>query len=338
MNKTDKINQHYVPQFYLRNFSIDTKKNSIGTYLITSNTFINSTKIKNQASKKYYYGEDGLIEDELGKWESKQSPLVKSIIQGNLPQIGTENHKILISLFSLLHLRNPIIIDNFKKLLNVTGEIKHSNFLTEEALEEYTKKMGFKFFNILSELLRDLHFKTLKNKTHIPFITSDFPVVRYNLYLEKFSTEVASIAYGISGIKFFLPLDSETCLVLYDSNIYKIGNKKDKYIDITDPKEINQLNLLQVLNNSPKLFFGKNISEIYLNDLVTIKKKENFNIQNTYPVKKGNIVLAERCINIRLKISCIKIHSKAKHITHIINNDAPLRKHYQNLVNAGKII
>ena len=51
--KNDKRRQHYVPKFYLRNFSEDKK--SIGIYFFEKNKIINHASIKDNLWKEYFY-------------------------------------------------------------------------------------------------------------------------------------------------------------------------------------------------------------------------------------------------------------------------------------------
>jgi len=49
-------NQHYVPQFYLRSFSNDSR--SIGLWFASQDRIIMNASISNMASKSYLYGKD----------------------------------------------------------------------------------------------------------------------------------------------------------------------------------------------------------------------------------------------------------------------------------------
>src|SRR5690349_7669592 len=97
-------NHHYVPQFYLRNFSIDEKQVAVGLYLHEKNIFT-TTAIDNIASKKYLYGKDNIIEDALAQLEGDIATLFKIWIPGfilppeNSPAFNAVKHFILIQLF-----------------------------------------------------------------------------------------------------------------------------------------------------------------------------------------------------------------------------------------------
>ncbi|WP_186429660.1 DUF4238 domain-containing protein [Clostridium sp. BSD9I1] len=69
--------QHYVPKFYLRNFS-NNKKN-IGMFRHKDKKFILNASIKSVAYSIFLYGEDGKLENFLSKFESKCAEIIRKI-------------------------------------------------------------------------------------------------------------------------------------------------------------------------------------------------------------------------------------------------------------------
>ena len=70
-------NQHYVSQFYLKNFSLDRK--TIGTLILSSNKFIENAPIKNQCSKDNFY-QDKNYEIALSELEADTSVIFDKIM------------------------------------------------------------------------------------------------------------------------------------------------------------------------------------------------------------------------------------------------------------------
>ncbi|HEX2983013.1 MAG TPA: DUF4238 domain-containing protein, partial [Ignavibacteriales bacterium] len=62
----ERKNQHFVPQFYLRNFS--ENKKSLCDYNLSNNKYIKNASIKDMASQNYFYGKDENIEKLLSKY------------------------------------------------------------------------------------------------------------------------------------------------------------------------------------------------------------------------------------------------------------------------------
>lgn len=324
MNTTKTVNQHYIPQFYLRNFSVN-HENRINVFSLKTNEFNKMTPIKKQASGEYYYGEDGVIEGILQALESKQARLIKRIFEGQLPKRKSVGERDLYELFATTHIRNPVIVEYFGNMSREAGYSDVYKVLGEGSLEKHAKEMGFKHLNTITNYLVDLDYKVLVNNTENSFITSDLPVVRYNKYLELYSNTNNTIAYSISGFKMFLPLSANMCLLLFDSKTYKIGNKKDRFVTVNCGKEVDQINLLQVLSCESKIYFNEKVTEAYIKKLVATSRKKRYADLSKSSVRKGEFLVTERCVNIKMNIPFIKIHSNAKRNIIVSNEGLPLR-------------
>ncbi|MDL2227229.1 DUF4238 domain-containing protein, partial [Deltaproteobacteria bacterium OttesenSCG-928-M10] len=64
-------NQHYIPQFYLKNFASDDLGKAINLYNLKSKKHIRNVPIRHQASRDYFYGKDLKIENFLAKLETE---------------------------------------------------------------------------------------------------------------------------------------------------------------------------------------------------------------------------------------------------------------------------
>jgi hypothetical protein len=132
-----KENQHFVPKFYLRNFSWEGNKGQVGVFNIKNNLFIPQARLKTQAYKKNYYGKDGYVEDELSKVESTCSILISKILSlGKPPDRLTNDHRSLLFFVMLSILRNPIHENTFNELTKKTYEL-----IYPKATEEVREKM-----------------------------------------------------------------------------------------------------------------------------------------------------------------------------------------------------
>ena len=57
-----RIEHHYVPQFYLREFSTNPGRNEIGIYNFKNNFLFYKAPLKHQAKEKALYGKDDVLE------------------------------------------------------------------------------------------------------------------------------------------------------------------------------------------------------------------------------------------------------------------------------------
>ncbi|HLO42895.1 MAG TPA: DUF4238 domain-containing protein [Leadbetterella sp.] len=330
--KTQKKNQHYIPKFYLRNFSYLQNGKQIGLFNLISGKYFPTGKLKTQGSKPFFYGYDGVIEEALSKIEDKISKTIQDIIKTqSLPQKNSLDQENLLMFVALTHLRNPVIINSiteqskhFEKLINESQPDSAKKFATPEITHRNAIDMVLSILPNTIERLKDLEYKILINETSTSFITSDFPVALYNQFLESKKWKHGKTGFANVGLQIFIPLNPKITLTLFDSGIYKIGEKKKHKIVIRVVNDILQLNALQLLNCHESIFFNENISENYIRTLISRTNgynkpnqvKSSLNFINTEsdpnPEYKNLMIMGSTDLEIKLKISGINLNSKSK--------------------------
>ncbi|MEF3080578.1 DUF4238 domain-containing protein [Winogradskyella poriferorum] len=337
-SNTEKANQHYVPKFYLRHFSYLNNLNQIGVFNTKSEFFIKDGKLKKQASKKYFYGKDGVLEDFYQNLENILAPLVLKYIQNeNIPKQFSSEQSDMLHLIFTMESRNPMRVNLMRQtLLEQKDRVDKidSTFYNQEKqdiLNQFVKNENL--HKIMLDNLKgrvmlamDLNFKLLKNTTNHPFITSDFPVVKYNQFMES-QNWFDGMNYngsGWIGQQIFFPLNEQYLLIIFDSDIYKVGNRKESVVEISNTNSVDSLNILQFLNCTNNIFFNHSASEHYIRTLFDKSKKyRKGNQLVNYDLKvmsedgiedDNSIILATTTSNIetKLKLEKIKIHSKGK--------------------------
>jgi hypothetical protein len=112
---TEKKNQHYIPKFYLRNFSYLNDKKQIGIFNINNQFFYQTSKLKTQGSKNFFYGNDGVIEESLTNFEGLFSQTINQIIMTReIPKFNSKEHIEMCHFITLTDLRNPIKVEGIK--------------------------------------------------------------------------------------------------------------------------------------------------------------------------------------------------------------------------------
>jgi hypothetical protein len=333
--KTEKKNQHYVPKFYLRNFSYQENGKQIGVYNVSNQKYIIKAPIRTQGSKAFFYGSDGRIEDALSLVEDDQAKVLKRIIiDSQLPLKKTRDHSTLTEFVVITNQRNPIshnIIKNhitqFERKLSEETSGNNVDSLISQITDEEIVRMSLSNFAHHSEGIKDLDYKLLCNRTSIPFITSDNPILKYNQFLESKKWPYGKTGYAQVGLQMLIPISSQLLILFYDPGIYKVGCKKQKVVNITNTVEINQINLLHFINCFSTIFFDQ-VNETYIRELHNKAMKynranrgfieehylfyEGENIESMATKKKDLIITGATECKISLNISCIKIHSKGK--------------------------
>jgi hypothetical protein len=348
----NKKNQHYIPKFYLRNFSYDGNNCEIGIFNIFNEKYVTRAKLKTQGSKNFFYGVDGEVENNLAKIESILAKLIKNIISNKTPpKKNSDEHFVLLLFVAITEARNPVRIEVFKKhfsqmeekLKELSPDVEMDKFFPELTHEEHIK-LSFSSVDEVIHHINDLDFKILINKTSNPFITSDFPIVKYNQFLEQKKWKHSKSGYALVGLKIFIPLSPELTIVFFDSSIYKIGNKKDRTVVITKKEDIDQLNILQFVNCLSTIFFNKMITEDYILFLNNQSKKysraNDPKLEMSYIIGKDDdkqeilsgkenlMIFNSTDCEINLNPSFLKIHSNGKH--HKLNSTlAQVRRPYK---------
>ncbi|MGN0227051.1 MAG: DUF4238 domain-containing protein [Paludibacteraceae bacterium] len=255
----EKKNQHYVPQFYQRNFSDDGK--TTGVFVLGISKYISASPIKNQASADYFYSKNLKIEDAISKLEALANEAIDSVLTNPYNSKFLEREKDALYVFVIIQLGRTLsqtkkleaAIDalskeTLRKILEkdrVSGRNEYAE-ITDEVLESVriglTEPGLFAVGNFakIVNLCRDLKCKVIINKTAIPFITSDNPVCLTNQFLDKMKVDTNGL--GQRGLQLLMPLSPLVAILYYDSEVYKVGSVSKQYVEITDKVEIEKIN------------------------------------------------------------------------------------------------
>lgn len=278
---TNKKNQHYIPKFYLRNFSYNNNKKQIGLFNLSTNFFFQAATLKDNGSKNFFYGADGIIEEYLSKAENNFANIIRDIIANRaLPEKYSKEHIDLLYFVALTDFRNPSRVENIKqqrkevekRILELQEDTDLQKICPERTHEEIVALSLLNTSKVMKMIL-DLDYKLLINKTSMPFITSDFPVVKYNQFLEKKRWRYGKTGYSSIGLQIFIPLDSKLTILLYDDTIYRVGVKKNNTMNITNINDVDKLNTLQFINCIDSVFFDEKANEIYIKRIHKSSKK-----------------------------------------------------------------
>ena len=278
----DNKNQHYVPQFYLRNFSSDGK--NIAAYHIEQRKVLGLVPIKDQCSKNYFY-QNLDVEKQLGEIEAENSEIIAKILAGKYSELSQGE---LLNIRAFIMLQNSrtkhsadLIRNAASKMKTLLLSMKPAKDLKKQLseIDETMRGSVDLMMNIFPEMFLqslDLSMKLIINQTDRPFITSDDPVFEYDQYLESICD---SLSYGIGskGIEIFMPISAKLMLLLYDSRIYKIGTRKSCQVFVTQRNDVDQLNLLTVLYSDRVIYYEDGtISESEISQLVQKAKRFAF--------------------------------------------------------------
>ena len=272
----EKKKQHFVPKLLLRHFSNEIKKAKINIFNVETEFYRVNCPLDSQAQEDYFYGEDKVIEDALGKIEDSAAPIIAEIIKEKKIPVRNSEKYIILHLFSIIlsyrtknssEKLNEVVDKTIKELAKYDDRL---GALIKDDLSIKLKNAPAQSLSAVAKGVKyanDLELILLINNTKKKFITSDNPCNRYNQYLESRNHPGSHLGLFSKGLQFFFPISPDLMLVYYDKWAYKFGNKKDKEIFLTNENDINQLNLLQLANCHKICIFDDSVSEMYLKNL-----------------------------------------------------------------------
>lgn len=316
---------HYVPKFYLKNFSQDSL--SINIYNISRDKTINNANLKNQCYKDYFYGRDDKVEKALGGIEGAASEIFREIIKHqSAPQPFTKEHMRLVLFVLIQHNRTTYAVDTLNE---ITDKFAKKLLAAEKSLNLHdldklkvsiTEAGAFSVANATSALhfALDLKCKVLIAKEGTEFITSDNPAILYNQLFEKLDY-MSAIGLSCKGLQIFLPISPTILLHYYDSNCYKVGDRKSNAVRITELRDMDSLNKLQLVNASENIYFSsaQNSRISMLKAASALRPINKTNISShvnweTNTQRSELWVSSKQSNKTNLSLACVKILDKAQ--------------------------
>ena len=289
---TEKKKQHFVPRFYLRNFSLNAEGKKISLFNFAACKYVSCSNLYDQAYKNYFYGEDLTIEDALADLEKEAAKIINStLLNDTVPMMGSDEHHILLVFIMFLRQRTVYAADElneaFDKIMKSIAsedpkappDLERFNFVLTQPVQQALANTAS-----VIPLALDLKFKLIINRTAQAFITSDHPVVFYNQFLEPRKIPGGKTGIACKGLEVFLPLSPTHLLILFDSDVYKVGTKNSALIHVTNETDVEKLNILQCINADKNLYFNQTVGEDRIRQLV--KQSSRFRRQIKVDIDK----------------------------------------------------
>ena len=252
---------HYVPKFYLKNFSSTAHQKTINLYNIARDIFKFDVGITGQCYQHYYYGEDQRIETLLSEIETKAAIIIqRALADGECPAYNSDDHMTLLYFICLQRARtkaaeiqaNAFIDANMKMLLEVIhpefGSLENVKIGLGNAVQLTVSSAG-----IYTPMLWDLELKLITIKDESEFFPPDNPTVFFNQFFQHYKVLVNGLASR--GLQIFLPIAAKKMFVLYDADTYHIGSRTSRQIEIYR-KDTEKLNILQYIGAAGNVYFA----------------------------------------------------------------------------------
>jgi hypothetical protein len=247
-------NQHYVPRCYLKPFTLDGAGVAINVFNIDRKIFIGKAPVKNQCSGNYFYGSDLVIEKELQKYEGDYANGIKEILSEKYELV--DKHRDLLKQFWLLqYLRTDAAS---RKVVEMSIGVEDFSGLSAGDFRLQLKEavqISMNIFAEMPDILSDLKVCLVRNRTNLPFVTSDDPAVLSNRwYMQDARTKGMSFGLPSAGALMFLPISPAVLCIIYDGDIYNIPHKNG-WIDVRHDRDVSAYNQHQFLNCRANIFY-----------------------------------------------------------------------------------
>lgn len=275
---TRNKNQHYVPENYFIEFSKDGS--SICALFKKSGKTEENVSFKEQSSDDWFYG-DAEQEDKITEFDTRyfnnRISILKSLAS-DTPSLSAEQIDTLLENTQFQRERTLTFrraeqgVLDFKEVFfaaQVEDQQSYDSGHSDEATEAVNKAMGL-FFKALSDPrdsqfsklmlvdtddVSDLELVILRNRTSHSFVFSDSPVAYTNPALSDFKCD--KITNNGVGLQIFYPLNSEFLALFYDAAVYRVGDLNSVVIDVTDDKDVSEINRLQFHEATNSIYFGR---------------------------------------------------------------------------------
>lgn len=275
----EKKRQHYVPQFYMRNFA--DENNTFVVYHLLQKKSIGRVPYNRQCYKDYYYGADALWEKRLGEMEADWGATFKAILSEKT--LSAEDIQ-LVKQFALYQRQRTLAEAEYRKqerteLLIECGRMLYVNkgwpfddaakkACEERARNDCTPAENLEFANKLVNLIDDLGILIITYNTNSELISSDTPVIAINPF------HPPSIGYACMGLILLFPISRNKLVVLFDRKMYP-RFRNSLYIDCQDEDEVHNVNVLQLISAERILFSYSGIEFSKFTDAEWKSRKAN---------------------------------------------------------------
>lgn len=231
--------QHYVPKVYLKNFSDFNGKGYYIWVFDKEKNNIFQTNIKDIAFEEEFYdkiNEEQITEQTLRDIETRfGKALINLINKKDLTKLDKDSLESIADFIAIQMIRTKetrlIFEQTSKQFLEKFGnklsdklkkEVEES--VKEESLRKTHKEFILKDKETFKEIIKQMKWILIINKSIFPFWTSDNPVVRYN---SVDHSPYGNLGLTKIGIEVHLPLTPKLCLLLCDPISFQLEpNKK----------------------------------------------------------------------------------------------------------------
>ena len=335
---------HFVPQFYLRNFSSDGR--CVNLFNFKLGHAIMGASIKHQCSRRNFYGFAPELESALAGLEAATANVVRKIrVARALPAHGSPDWQTLLTFIVFQKLRttnagrmDDVMTDYFAKVwLEGNPELKHIDPNSFEMRNVYPVAIPLSVAGDLISVAGDLRLHLFVSDSGRKFLTSDDPVVAHNQYCEGINYRGVT-GWNCRGLQIFWPISPVELLLLFDPVVYKVdrSHKGQHVTRLATSEDVDQMNALQILNAHHNVYLGdcEAVREcLALTSRRTSTRHAFVETEGVANVEGGTSSLVHTfspLLPVKLSVSSVSIRKSAKQVPLFVRSDL-----YRNVVESS---
>lgn len=248
----DNKKHHFVPQFYLRRFSADTR--SIGVWNLSSGAVYPRASIKGQCHREYLYGHDGELEKHLSYMEGNTSGIMRQICSDPKQFLPNQPPFSNFLFFVIVQLGRGLTSVGTRPAHRKTHQSIYgarSLFRADDQAGEAVRRITTALADMVCITDLDVRILQIPGHSKMRFLTSDSPIILANQFLRPYG-DLYTLDLIAKGLQIFVPLDPLHAVHLFDPIPYavdspdRIGFLRVSDVDVT---ELNRLHVEQSLSN-----------------------------------------------------------------------------------------
>lgn len=253
-------NQHYVPKCHLKPFTLGGEGRAITLYNLDARRLIENAPVKNQCSRDNFYGKDQQLEAEIQALERAYSEVRNAVLAPRC--VLSDEHRAALRRFWLMqHLRTEAASRRIFDMATNAQEFFDTDFriqmreAVQLAMATYRKSPG---------TVDDMKICLLRNRTDVPFVTSDDPAILANrLHAQHAGVHDRTHSLVSAGALLLLPLSADVMCLGYDGNVYSIPHTRGS-VDLRDDGDVDAFNQHQIINATANLYLRDIADEAYV--------------------------------------------------------------------------
>ncbi|MES3027662.1 MAG: DUF4238 domain-containing protein [Pseudomonadota bacterium] len=246
-----------MPKCHFRPFTWDAGGKLINVVNLDRKAAIPNAPVRSQCSGDYFYGEDSRLESAIQLVEGSYASTVRHLLAGGRirPLDQVVLRRFILLQFCRTEAASRRGAELARAMVDIPGvELEGQPATFREAIRLAVTAAMLHYAEAM-QIVDDLKVCLVRNRTPMPFVTSDDPAILTNRWHQQ-NRRTQHLAFGTrhAGALFLMPLSPEVHCVLYDGDVYTIAHKGG-WIDINDQKDANALNEHQILNCMANLYF-----------------------------------------------------------------------------------